>query len=366
MVYQIAAGINTFLDRASTACAFHRSRLVSGELELFSSMQVNHPNQGPVVLGQHAPEVTSFGVSNMEDIDQEMQLLDSIKLNSVEMPEAYHEGMNDVTEVSGHAEEKQPVYHRMKWTDDMVKLLITAVSYIGEDVLSNGVFIKKGKWRAISCVMAERGHHISPQQCEDKFNDMNKKFKRLNDILGRGTACHVMENPALLEMMDLSDNLKEEMKKLLGSKQLFYQEMCSYNNQNRLFLPHDQEVQQSVLLAVKGKDKCDTKNVLQDLPLKRKTSGEERVSKDKRVSMNNEEREIQDEHSLPRLRQLEEQKLQIQAQILELEKKRFKHMRFCSKEDKELQKMMLDNEVIKLENQRLVLELKLSGMRPFD
>ncbi|OIT34237.1 PREDICTED: uncharacterized protein LOC109244931 [Nicotiana attenuata] len=390
-------------------------------------MQVNHqltdhPNQGPVVLGQHAPEVMSFGVSNMEDIDQEMQLLDSIKFNSVEMPEAYHEGMNDVTEVSGHAEEKQPVYHRMKWTDEMVKLLITAVSYIGEDVLSNRLFIKKGKWRAISCVMAERGHHVSPQQCEDKFNDLNKKFKRLNDVLGRGTACHVVENSALLEMMDLSDDLKEEIKKLLGSKQLFYQELCSYNNQNRLFLPHDQEVQKSVLLAVKGKDKCETENVLQDFPLKRKTGGEERVSNmtcgslnctttanpnlvhdmpakrkvggeerelnmahsslngtttldpnvlhpynnEIHASMNNEEREIQDEHVPPRLLQLEEQKLQIQAQILELEKKRFKHMRFCSKEDKELQKMMLDNEAIKLENQRLVLELKRSGMRPFD
>ncbi|XP_018622216.1 uncharacterized protein [Nicotiana tomentosiformis] len=314
-------------------------------------------------FSSHPPEVMSFGVSNMEDIDQEMQLLDAIKLNSIEMPETYHEGLNDVTEVSGHTEEKQPLYHRMKWTDEMVKLLITSVSYIGEEVLSNGVFIKKGKWRAISCVMAERGHQVSPQQCEDKFNDMNKKFKRLNDVLGRGTACHVVENPALLEMMDLSDDLKEEMKKLLGSKQLFYQEMCSYNNQNRLFLPHDQEVQQSVLLAVKGRDKCETENVLQDLPLKRKTGGEERVSNmtcaslnctstaypnlvqdmpakrkvggeerelnmahsslngtttldpnvlhpynnEIHASMNNEEREIQDEHSLPRLLLLKEQ-----------------------------------------------------------
>ncbi|KAK4378625.1 hypothetical protein RND71_000487 [Anisodus tanguticus] len=374
----------------------------------------DHPNQGPLVLVQHAPLVMPFGVSNMEGIDQEMQLLDAVKLNRVEMPEAYRECLNDVREVSGHTEEKQPVYQRMRWTDEMVKLLITAVSYLGDDALSNGFFVKKGKWRAISCVMTERGHHVSPQQCEDKFNDLNKKFKRLNDVLGRGTACNVVENPVLLETMDLSYNLKEEMSKLIGSKQLFYQEMCSYNNRNRLFLPHDLEVQQSVQLAVKGKYKYETESMLQDLPLKRKMRGEKRASnvacasldcttkadpdlvqdmpqKKKvggerdlngtttsdpnvlhpdnngiHVSMNNEEKEIQDEHILPRLLQLEEQKLQIQAQILELEKQRFKYMRFCSKQDKELQKMMLDNEVIKLENQRLVLKLKRGAPQPFE
>ncbi|KAK4339978.1 hypothetical protein RND71_041440 [Anisodus tanguticus] len=221
----------------------------------------DHPNQGPLVLVQHAPLVMPFGVSNMEGIDQEMQLLDAVKLNRVEMPEAYHECLNDVREVSGHTASIS--------TYEMVKLLITAVSYLGDDALSNGVFVKKGKWKAISGVMAERGHRVSPQQCEDKFNDLNKKFKRLNDVLGRGTACNVVENPVLLETMDLSYNLKEEMSKLIGSKQLFYQEMCSY---------HDQEVQQSVLLAVKGKYNYETESMLQDLPLKRKMRGEKRAS----------------------------------------------------------------------------------------
>lgn len=82
--------------------------------------------------------------------------------------------------------------------------------------------------------------------------------------------------------------------------------------------------------------------------------------------MNNKEKVIQDEHILPRLLQLEEQKLQIQAQILELENQRFEFMRCCSKEDRELQKMMLDNEVIKLENQQLMLEVKHGGMQRFD
>ncbi|KAM3219673.1 hypothetical protein P3L10_024204 [Capsicum annuum] len=388
------------------------------------SMQVNHqlaghPNQAPVVLMQHAPQVMSLGISNMEHIAQEMQLLDTFRFHRVEMPEAYHEGLNDVREVSGHTEEKQPVYQRMKWTDDMVKLLITALSYIVEDPLCRGVFVKKGKWRAISCVMAERGHHVSPQQCEDKFNDLNKKFRRLNQVLGRGTACDVVENPVLLEMMDLSYELKEEVNKILGSRQLFYEEMCSFNNRNRLFLPHDQEVQQSVYLAVRGNYKYELGSMSQDLPLKRKIRGEERVSNmacasldcttmvdpclvqdmpakrkvggegrhlnmshlslndatasnpDPNVlhpnsngihfSMNNEEKEVQDEHILPCLQKLEEQKRQIQAQILQLERQRFKFMSCCSDEDRELQEMMLDNEVIKLENEQLMLELKRGG-----
>lgn len=63
-------------------------------------------------------------------------------------------------------------WQRVKWTDKMVKLLITVVSYIGEDAtFDNGcgrgkftVLQKngKGKWKYVSKVMAERGYHVSP------------------------------------------------------------------------------------------------------------------------------------------------------------------------------------------------------------
>lgn len=65
----------------------------------------------------------------------------------------------------------------------MVRLLITAVSCIGEDAASDCggkerrkfvVLQQKGKWKSISKVMANRAYHVSPQQCEDKFNDLNK------------------------------------------------------------------------------------------------------------------------------------------------------------------------------------------------
>ncbi|PHU06348.1 hypothetical protein BC332_22837 [Capsicum chinense] len=142
----------------------------------------------------------------------------------------------------------------MKWTDNMVKLLIMVVYYIGDEVGSEGnnnnnndpsgkkkgssgggggvgVLQKKGKWKSVSRAMMERSFYVSPQQCEDKFNDLNKRYKRVNDILGKGTACRVVENQCLLETMDhLSPKMKEEVKKLLNSKHLFFREMCAYHN----------------------------------------------------------------------------------------------------------------------------------------
>lgn len=78
--------------------------------------------------------------------------------------------------IHGHYEvgkgKKGLSWQRVKWTDKMVKLLITVVSYIGEDAtFDNGcgrgkftVLQKngKGKWKYVSKVMAERGYHVSP------------------------------------------------------------------------------------------------------------------------------------------------------------------------------------------------------------
>ncbi|KAI3743489.1 hypothetical protein L1987_61199 [Smallanthus sonchifolius] len=143
----------------------------------------------------------------------------------------------------------------MKWTDNMVRLLIMVVFYVGEEAGSDqphgsdtavkkkaaagagtgtgagGALQKKGKWKSVSLAMMERGFYVSPQQCEDKFNDLNKRYKRVNDILGKGTACKVVENQSLLETMDhIPVKLKEEVKKLLNSKHLFFREMCAYHN----------------------------------------------------------------------------------------------------------------------------------------
>ncbi|KAE9621783.1 hypothetical protein Lal_00032665 [Lupinus albus] len=137
-------------------------------------------------------------------------------------------------------------WHRMKWTDAMVRLLIMAVYYIGDEAGTSegttthdsmgkkkvaGLMLqKKGKWKSVSRAMMEKGIYVSPQQCEDKFNDLNKRYKRVNDILGKGTACRVVENQNLMDTMDLSPKLKEEVRKLLNSKHLFFREMCAYHN----------------------------------------------------------------------------------------------------------------------------------------
>ncbi|XP_074592550.1 uncharacterized protein LOC141848421 [Curcuma longa] len=151
-------------------------------------------------------------------------------------------------------------WQRMKWTDSMVRLLIKVVYRVGDDggggaegeqqqqvpegkgkskagegaaaaTAATALLQKKGKWKSVSRAMMEQGFSVSPQQCEDKFNDLNKRYKRVNDLLGKGTACRVVENQALLDTMDhLSPKAKQEARKLLNSKHLFFREMCAYHH----------------------------------------------------------------------------------------------------------------------------------------
>lgn len=309
-------------------------------------------------------------------------------------------------------------WHRVKWTDLMVRLLITAVSYLGQDAFSDfnivgrrkaAMMQKKGKWRLISKVLAERGFYVSPQQCEDKFNDLNKRYKRLTDILGRGTSCKIVENPARLDLMDhISDKSKDEVRKILSSKQLFYEEMCSYHNQNRLNLPANPALQRSLQLALRGNDDHDAKKIVldddddyDDDAHEDSEEGEEDndvlhgpcFHKRMRHEMDHEERSFlnsicsqefdkrpsgltvptETSHALSdsskavwmqmemvrsRSFQLDEQSLHIQSQMLKLEMERFKWQRFSKKKDMELDNMRMENERIKLENEQLALALK--------
>ncbi|GMJ03606.1 hypothetical protein HRI_004029800 [Hibiscus trionum] len=176
----------------------------------------------------------------------------------------YGEQCNLEHNEAGKSEDGSP-WQRMKWTGKSVKLLITILSYIGEDPSTDcagsqkkmsSLLRKQGKWRCVSKVMADRGYHVSPQQCEDKFNNLNKTYRRLNDLLGRGTSCKVVENPKLLDIIDVSERGKEEARKLLTSKHLFFEEMCSYHNGNRLCLPHDPDLLRSLLFILKNEEDC--------------------------------------------------------------------------------------------------------------
>lgn len=261
------------------------------------------------------------------------------------------------------------VWHRIKWTGSMVKLLITALSYIDEDVAPESgrrkyvILHKKGKWKTVSKVMAQRGFCVSPQQCEDKFNDLNKRYKKLNDILGRGTSCQVVENPALLEMMDhLPEKAKDEVKKILSSKHLFYEEMCSYHNRNRLHLPHDLELQRSLQLALRSRDGIDEDDL--DPEADDHVEHEEnfsRIRQDsaKRMKQGHEAVNLELQKWMKsRLVLLEQQKVDLEMYTLEMEKEKLKWQWLSRKKDRDLEKMKMENERMRIENEQMALELE--------
>ncbi|KAK2986948.1 hypothetical protein RJ640_009091 [Escallonia rubra] len=402
-----------------------------------NSQQYQLPNPN-FIEPQQIEGAFPFGVVDMQEFDQSVPFLNCNNQGDVVENFAGANDGKNVAEQCGDShressgEEKDSPWKRVKWTDEMVKLLITAVSYAQEiascDSNGNGrktslLLPKIGKWKAISMVMVERGCQVSPQQCEDKFYDLNKKYKKLNDMLGRGISCDVVENPALLDSIDLPDIEKENVRKILNTKQLFYKEMCSYHNENRLYLPHDRALQQSLQVALKGRnyseyygeklyipDNLGVTCILPGVPAKRNKLGEEdgagssldtfNISepdpyppKD-HAKMNNlgvehgagsshntfngsepyppkdhandnlvfkdsgEGQGLQNQWMMSGALQLQEQKLKIQARRLELEKKQFAWLSSSRRADRELDKMRLENEFLKLENAQLAFELK--------
>ncbi|KAL5204946.1 hypothetical protein ABZP36_009817 [Zizania latifolia] len=385
----------------------------SSEQQVFNQPQI--PGSFTIPMDQVADPDNMFGVQLGEhgNIAHHHHRHPSKNRGSDEEEHAMTEDAADTQSGKG---KKDAAWHRMKWTDSMVKLLITAVSYAGEDPgvdLGGGrknfsVMQKKGKWKAISKVMGERGCHVSPQQCEDKFNDLNKRYKRLTDILGRGTACNVVENHALLDQMNnLSDKMKEDARKILNSKHLFYEEMCSYHNNNRMNLPEDPALQHSLQLALRCKDEHE---------LRRDGSEDDDQSADSDYEQNDKEHQAVDtdtwgpsmhtrmwnvaDHgdvgfvtscsndgrgwsdpygaildinkALPdgtnlalvqkdlalKAAELQEHRLQIEVKALRLAKQRLKWERFRKKKDREFEMMALENEQMMLENKRFELELR--------
>ncbi|KAL2471716.1 sequence-specific DNA binding transcription factor [Abeliophyllum distichum] len=398
----------------------------------------SHPTQGSSIVHPTIHENFPLTIGSMQDRDQTFSLADYDRRERRKSASDEDEPSFTEETADGGSDpsrgKKASQWHRVKWTDAMVKLLITAVSYISEEAAAEyggaarrkyASLQKKGKWKSVSKVMAERGHFVSPQQCEDKFNDLNKRYKRLNEILGRGTSCEVVENPSLLDVMDhISEKAKEEVRKILSSKHLHYEEMCSYHNGNRLHLPPDPELQRSLRLALRSRDDHDDSDVKrhskdyndevdQEVELDHDESEDNHVlsgdhmaygmpgSSTKRTKQcqNHEDfsfgnslnfldcnrtsnfqpvnadadanqgspegmkaNRLQKEWINHRALQLEEQRLHIQEQMLELEKDRFKWQRFCRKKDREMDMTRMEIERMKLENERMALELRRKEM----
>ncbi|KAF7812878.1 putative transcription factor [Senna tora] len=385
-----------------------------GDFDLPGSMGVHQQAEHPHNMHQNQTHIHSsihdsfpLTMVALQNCDQTISMPDFITKgdrsknsgsDDDDEPSFTEEGVDGQNEFAARGKKVSP-WQRVKWTNEMVKLMITTLSYVGEDVSSDSgrrkfvVLQIKGKWKSISKVMVERGYLVSPQQCEDKFNDLNKRYKRLNDMVGRGISCQVVENPALLDVIDyLSDKEKDDVRKILSSKHLFYKEMCSYHNGNRLHLPHDPALQRSLQAALKHRDDHDEDD--QDVETDELDEFEETYcalggpmkklkhycqGQDETKMFVNSLSKIQYEanQGLPESAraacsqkqwfeshriQLEEQKLQIQAQMLELEKQRFKWQRFSKKKDQNLEKLRMENEKMKLENDRMALELKRKEM----
>ncbi|KAL5204368.1 hypothetical protein ABZP36_009239 [Zizania latifolia] len=403
-----------------------------GSLDLHDiPMQMHPPNSGNQVFNQpQIPGNFTIPMDRVADPDNMcgVQLGEHGKIahhhhrhhtKNYGSDEEEHDMSEEAADTQSGKGKKDSAWHRMKWTDSMVKLLITAVSYTGEDPgadLGGGkrnisVMHKKGKWKAISKVLGERGCHVSPQQCEDKFNDLNKRYKRLTDILGRGTACDVVENHALLDQMNnLSDKMKEDARKILSSRHLFYEEMCSYHNNNRINLPEDPALQHSLQLALRCKEEHE---------LRRDASGDaeqdDGQSEDSDYE-NDEEHQTVDTNirgasmhkrmwhvvdhgdvgyvpscsndgsgrsdpygaildinkAFPegtdlalvqkdlalKAAELQKHCLQVEVKALQLAKRRLKWERFRKNKDREMEMMALENEQMMLEIKRFELELR--------
>lgn len=304
-------------------------------------------------------------------------------------------------------------WQRMKWTDNVVRLLIQVVACVGDDgslegpeaglKRKSGCIQKKGKWKTVSRIMMSNGCHVSPQQCEDKFNDLNKRYKKLNDILGRGTSCAVVENPALMDSMPkLSAKAKDTVKKILNSKHLFYREMCAYHNGQKIPDCNDLEfpVHPSPVAAQCAKDNNGShgdeaeendesdddddesddeednhgsgdacklggfdermRRVEEDGSFLLQTSGNDNFLAEINEFFQDLTKSKWEQRMWikKRMLQLEEEKIGIQAEAFELEKRQFKWQRFCRKKDRELEIERLENEKLMLENEHMALQLK--------
>ncbi|RLN08623.1 uncharacterized protein C2845_PM11G05470 [Panicum miliaceum] len=282
-------------------------------------------------------------------------------------------------DASGKATATASQWHRVKWTSDMVKLLVSAVSYVDEDIDADHSGARRmGKWRLVSSAMTKRGFAVSPQQCEDKFHDLNKKYKRVTEILGLGTACKFVENPALLEEEGLSWKFKEKAKKLLSSKHLHFEQMCSYHNRNRTCLLDDPVLQKMLQrMARMGPSK--------NYPFQYdKDNNQVLISDDEGGEFNRDLEVTAEDHvtkKLPQVAaqgsggpadekdpshmdaaQIHRERLEIKRDMLKIKKRRLERMRSIKEQEWELQKMRMDNEMMDLENDQLELELELKEM----
>ncbi|KAI3471994.1 hypothetical protein Pfo_028682 [Paulownia fortunei] len=248
------------------------------------------------------------------------------------------------------------------------QLLIMVVFYIGDEVGSEGM-IRLAKRRVVG------------------FYRRRGNGNRVNDILGKGTSCRVVENQSLLDTMDhLSPKMKEEVKKLLNSKHLFFREMCAYHNscghgsgasvsgtggvqhsppeaaaepsQAQLQLQHQRVHERGQEDDINDTDERSSRKKLRKgtlhSPLIQQLDAEIMNMLQDGTKSPSEKRQWMK----TKLIRLEEQRVGIQSQSFELEKQRLKWLKFSSKKEREMEREKLTNERLKLENERMLLLIR--------
>ncbi|KAL8536086.1 hypothetical protein ACS0TY_011644 [Phlomoides rotata] len=324
-------------------------------------------------------EAASSGVCSIQQFEQPIMLEESLNYSAVNS-QNYNAvnnqfpnnlvGQNMVAENS--TEKIKHGWQHIQWTNEMVKILIIVVSYYEDVVVVEGSKSEwnhllspiKGKWQSVSRTLVERGFLVSPQQCEDKFNDLNKKYKRLVQILGTNNSYNIVENPAIMEKINIPVEAKDEVQRILSCKQLFFKELYSYHSKNDKFFPCDGPQHSMLATPTDGVKYCYQDLTSGSFMKKRKPEEANGVPhQEKLIGFTNVLPEAMEEHELSQLiitrsMQLEQKKLQIQMKMLTLEKKRFEWLKSCRKEDEELQQMMFDNKLMQLENEHQAFMLK--------
>ncbi|XVF47411.1 hypothetical protein PTKIN_Ptkin03bG0107000 [Pterospermum kingtungense] len=383
------------------------SMMLHNHMVMMTGLEKEHRSIGLMEANDSNPKGFSMNFSKGKGVSPTIAMT-SGSMSEEDEP-SYNEDGNGENSNAGKSKKGSP-WQRMKWTDNVVRLLIAVVACVGDDGMiegveglkrKSGVLQKKGKWKTVSKIMISKGCHVSPQQCEDKFNDLNKRYKKLNDILGRGTSCEVVENPSLMESMPhLPDKAKEDVKKILSSKHLFYQEMCAYHNGQRIPNCQDLDLQGcSVPLErclkenngseeedAEGSDDsedddemdnehdnnavCEGEKIV-ELNERKKVSAEDGHFWSQSAGQDSFKVEMAGVFQDPtrsllekkewikrQMLQLQEDRVNLEAEAFELEKQRFKWLRYCNKKDRELERFRLENERLRLENEQSVLQLR--------
>ncbi|CAB4278229.1 unnamed protein product [Prunus armeniaca] len=176
-------------------------------------------------------------------------------------------------------------------------------------------------------------------------------------------------------MPHLSAKAKDDVRKILSSKHLFYKEMCAYHNGQRIPDCHDLDLQGYSLPLGRG-SKDNNGSDEEEAEENHDTEDDELDNEDDNDADNDRERmrrkkaSEEDGHFWPQYvldsfevemgeifqdptkslwerrdwikkqkLQLLEQRVGFQAEALELEKQRYKWLRYCSKKDRELERL---------------------------